>query len=327
MIHFRSFRNGDPPALVDLWNRALPDGGAVRPLNVHEFDALALGKLHFEADGLIVAELDGRVLGFAHAGFGPIDPDGAAHRLDTSLGTVAMLVTEPEIDDPELELGLFLAAERYLRSRGASVFYAGGQWPLNPFYWGIYGGSEFSGILDSHADFRRAAARAGYEPSATTIVMEADLSEPETRDPRGLLMRRQFRLEAVEDAIPRGWWHALALGLFRPTAFSLVDKMTGRSVASAWSWDIAACTGLGDGRVALGLIDVEVQPDQRRRGYGRHLVAEILRHARARSTDVVSVQTPATNLPALGLYRSAGFVQIDVATMYRLPGVLSARST
>ncbi|MBX6316617.1 MAG: GNAT family N-acetyltransferase, partial [Isosphaeraceae bacterium] len=140
MTRFRPFRNGDPPALVDLWNRGLPDRGVVRPLTVHEFDALVMGKLHFEAAGLIVAEREGRVLGYAHAGFGPEQPHGPSHRLDTQMGTVGMLITEPGLDDPDLERGLFLAAERYLRRRGAAVIYAGGQYPLNPFYWGLYGG-------------------------------------------------------------------------------------------------------------------------------------------------------------------------------------------
>ncbi len=75
-----------------------------------------------------------------------------------------MLVVEPGHDDPDLEGGLILAAERYLRSRGAKVFYAGGQQPLNPFYWGVYGGSEWSGILSGHTTFLRAILESGYQP-------------------------------------------------------------------------------------------------------------------------------------------------------------------
>ena len=35
--------------------------------------------------------------------------------------------------------------------------------------------------------------------------------------------------------------------------------------------------------------------------------------------SIVAVQTAATNQPALGLYRSLGFRQIEEATCFRLP--------
>lgn len=326
MTTFRAFRNGDPPALADLWNRGLPDRGVVRPLTPHEFDALVMGKLPFDRLGLIVAEDEGRAVGFAHAGFGPREPRGPSHRLDTSLGTVAMLVTEPGRDDPELEMGLFVHAERYLRSRGAEVFYAGGQAPLDPFYAGLYGGSEFAGILDSHPAFARAATRAGYEPAARTTILEADLARPEARDAKSLLLRRQLRLEVAEDARTPGWWGALAVGLFRPTRYDLIDKALNAPVATAWTWDIAGGYGVGDGRSRTGLIDVEVAPGHRRKGYGRHLVGEVLRLVRDQNTDVLTVQTSAENAPALGLYSSLGFEPVDSATLYRLPADLAGRS-
>jgi ribosomal protein S18 acetylase RimI-like enzyme len=326
VIRYRPYRNGDSPALADLWNRGLPDRGVVCPLNVHEFDALVMGKLGFEARGLIVAEREGRVVGFAHAGFGPRESLGPSHRFDPQLGTVAMLVTEPGTDDPELDRGLFLEAERYLRRRGATVFYAGAQYPLNPFYWGLYGGSEFSGILGRHTGFLRAADRAGYQPVATTILMEAELSRPEPRDPRTPLLRRQVRLEIEEDAMPAGWWESLAIGLFRPTAFRLLEKADDRPVARATTWDIAAGSGVCDGRSRLGLVDMEVEPARRRQGFGRLLVAEILRHARGQMADVVAVQTASTNAAALGLYHGLGFAQVETATLYRLPAELSSRS-
>jgi ribosomal protein S18 acetylase RimI-like enzyme len=327
VTHFRPFRNDDPPALVDLWNRGLPDRGVVRPLSVHEFDTLVMGKLGFEHAGLIVAERQGRVLGYAHAGFGPLDPQGSSHRLDTTLGTVGMLVLEPGLDDAELEIGLFVAAERYLRQRGATVLYAGGQLPVNPFYWGVYGGSEWSGILGAHTSFRRAAERAGYQPVATTVLLEADLSRAEPRDPRAPILRRQVRLDVLEDALPVGWWEALAIGLFRPTRLTLVDRSDEGVRAQATTWDIASGFGVGDGRPRMGLIDVEVDPTFRRKGFGRLIVSEVFRYARDQFAEVVAVQTSEANAPALGLYHSLGFESVDTAVLYRLPAELFGRSS
>ncbi len=329
MTVFRPFRNNDPPALANLWNRALPDRGVVRPLSPHEFDTLVMGKLPFDRRGLIVAQDDatGQVLGFVHAGFGPKEPGGKSHQLDRSMGTVAMLVTEPNRDLPEVEMGLFLAAERHLRSLGAQVIYAGGRSPLTPFYWGIYGGSEFSGILGGHQAFHRAVQRAGYQPVAGSTILEVDLSQPEPRDPRAPLIRRQVRLDICDDALTPGWWEALAIGLFRPTRYMLIDKAVNQVVARAWTWDIAGGFAVGDGKSRTALIAVDVEPSHRRKGLGRHLVTEILRRAREQNTNVVAVQTDPENAPALGLYGCLGFEPVDSATFYRLPAELMGRSS
>lgn len=291
----------------------------------HEFDSHVASKLNFDANGLIVAEREGRVVGFVHAGFGPDEPIGAANRLNYGLGTIAMLIVEPGPDDQELETGLIHAAEHYLRSRGARVIYAGGQFPLNPFYWGLYGGSEFAGILSTHHSFINAVVRAGYEPVSETVLMEADLDQPEVRDPRSPLIRRVARVEVDEDALPDNWWEAIAIGNDRPTCFQLLAKADDRELARATTWDMNGFSRR-DNRLRIGLIAMGVDPAHRRKGYGRHLVAEILRRSRTELISVVALQTRATNTPALELYQSLGFAPSETSILYRLPASLTARS-
>ena len=319
MIRFRAFRNGDPPALAELWNRGVPEIGAVRPLTPHELDQYVLSKIHFDREGLIVAEQDGFVVGFVHAGFGPANPSEPSFAMDRDLGTIAMLVVDPFLDQPELENGLVAEAERYLISRGAKVLYAGGQVQLSSFYWGVYGGSECSGILDAHASFRRAVHRAGYEPVASTMIFEADLSAPEFRDPKSTLIRRQHRVDILEDAEPSNWWESAALEGTQITRFRVVSKVDEQEIARASIWDMAAFGRL-DGKARSGLIDVEVAEGERRKGFGRFLIGEILRHCRAQWGEVVAVQTLSTNEAAISLYESMGFDSIDSSTLFRKPG-------
>jgi ribosomal protein S18 acetylase RimI-like enzyme len=319
LIQFRCYKNGDSPGLATLWNRGLPDRAVVRPLTAHEFDALVIGKLHFDRHGLIVAHDGGRLIGYVHAGFGPKEPNGPSHQLDRTLGTIAMLAIDPDSRSGELAAGLLNAAEHYLASKGAQVVYAGGHFPLNPFYWGIYGGSEFAGILHDHTDFHAAAKQAGYQVSAQTQLFEADLARDEPRDPKTPLLRRTLRTEVEEDSLSPGWWSSIALGLFRPSTYHLIEKNTNRIVASARSWDYAGSAGVNDGRSRICMIETEVDATCRRRGFGRFLVLELLRHAREQGADVVCAQTASTNDAAISLYQSAGFEPVDVATLYRKP--------
>jgi len=319
VICFRTFRNGDPPALADLWNRAVPEHGVVRPLSPHEFDERVFSRVPFDPEGLILAEDEGHVVGFVHAGFGPQSISGSSHALDRELGTIAMLAIEPGRNDPVLESELISRAERYLEDRGAKVVYAGGQFELSSFYWGIYGGSECAGILEAHEVFNRAVSRSGFEPVALTVLLEADLSAPEVRDPKSMLIRRRTRFEIVEDANPENWWQALALGSTQLTRFRVLSKVDEKELARASTWDMSAFGRL-DGKARTGLIDVEVAPEERRKGYGRFLIGEIIRHCRSQWGEVVSIQTRSTNLPALSLYESLGFEVVDRTTLYRRPG-------
>ncbi len=320
MTRLRAFRNSDPPALARLWNDAVRGTLGAHPLRVHELDTHTWGTVNFEHSGLIVAERDGRVVGFVHAGFGPELPVNAARPLESSheMGTVAMLLVEQGFDDAVVAADLIRAAEDYLRTRGAKVLYAGGLFPLNPFYWGVYGGSEGAGVLSRHEPFRRVLVELGYEPVSTTVLLEADLSIAEPRDPRAALIRRQTQIEFQDDALTQNWWQNLALGDFQFMRACLFFKSSGEQIACAETWDMG-WFARSDGRSRIGLVNLEVAAQHRRKGYGRHLIAEIFRRARENLVTLVEVQTSSTNLPALSLYASLGFQRIDEATLFRLP--------
>ena len=71
VIQYRSFRNGDPPALAQIWNEAFTGRGAVKLAHSSPLEFHVYAKPYFDPAGLILAVDEGVPVGFAHAGFGP----------------------------------------------------------------------------------------------------------------------------------------------------------------------------------------------------------------------------------------------------------------
>lgn len=66
----------------------------------------------------------------------------------------------------------------------------------------------------------------------------------------------------------------------------------------------------------LHLTDLGVTASERRRGLGRRLVNELLAEGRATAARVVLLEVRAGNAPALALYGSLGFVELDRRPRY-----------
>jgi len=158
MLTYRPFRNTDPPVLTEIWRSRAGQRGLAQPVSPDLLEQLVFAKLYFDYDGLIVARDDGQPVGFAHAGFGP---DEKQDRVCTQLGVTCLVLVRPDCAESEVAAGLLQQCEAYLWRRGAKVLYGGGIQPLNPFYLGLYGGSELPGVLDSDLVARRRYAAEG----------------------------------------------------------------------------------------------------------------------------------------------------------------------
>ena len=68
MVEYRTFRNPDPPRLVAVWNEAFTQRGSPRLVNNTLLERYVLAKPIFDPKGIFVAESNGVVVGWAHAG-------------------------------------------------------------------------------------------------------------------------------------------------------------------------------------------------------------------------------------------------------------------
>lgn len=271
-------------------------------------------KMHFDRRGLIVATHDERPVGFVHAGFGPND-DGS--QLDTSFGTTHVLMLHGSHRDEALADQLLVASEQYQRSRGASVFYAGGIQPLNSFYLGLYGGSEIPGVLATDELFNATCRRSNYEAVDEVCIYQSDLASfrpPMNREIRSL--KRTTNIVEKIDPPSRSWWEACVWSGLQRDRFQLIDKYQDNVLATASFWDVQPLS-TGWGMATAGLFELATHPDHRRRGAASYLLGEAARLLRRRGITTFEAQTMASNEAALRFYDKLGFIEVERGTVYR----------
>jgi ribosomal protein S18 acetylase RimI-like enzyme len=317
MLTYRTFRNTDPPALASLWRSRAGQPGLVQPVSSDLLEQLVFAKLYFDYGGLVLALDDGRPVGFAHAGFGP---QPTAHWIATDIGVTCLVLVRSDCPRAEVVDGLLGRCEDYLRRRGAAVLYGGGAAPLDPFYIGLYGGSELPGVLDSDTTARAAFAARGYQEVERTTILHRDLGGFEAPiDRRQMQVRRQVAIEATPDAPTRTWWEACTLGTFDLTRFDLVPRGGGPVIASATfrsmepSGTVTLCR-------AAGLVTLSVDEAYRRRGLALFLLSEAFAQLLRQGIQWVEAQTRSTHAAALELFQKLGLRPTDQGGVWRKDG-------
>jgi ribosomal protein S18 acetylase RimI-like enzyme len=315
VTHYRYFRNGDVPALVALWNAGMGGRGAARPVSCTEFDILVLSKPYFDPQGLTLAFDDAEPVGFCHAGFGACTDQSG---IDCHTGSIAMVVVRPDRRRRGVGRELVRRAEHYLRAGGATVLYAGGMSPIDPFYLGLYGGSELPGILESDAEAHALFRSLGYQPADTCLVYHRVMSLPVVSiDPRLRTWTRQLRYDIHADGGFASFWAVAQRGQFEQYECVAADA-TGRVLARAGIWPLLLLERTW-GQLSVGIHRFDVLPEERRRGIGRWLLFNLLRQLRDDGVQRIEVQTMERNTAARGLYESLGFRIEDRGIIYRAP--------
>lgn len=314
MIGYRSFRNGDLPQLAEIWRTRSGLRGYAQPMSSALLETLVLSKPYFDREGLIVAVESDRLIGFAHAGFGPTEAEDAiCHDFGASILTIAV----PRDDELTIAKELIARSESYLTSRGAKVLYGGGIRPLNAFYIGLYGGSELPGILDTDPQQQAAFRSAGYREIDRTVVLHCELSSFRAPiDRKQMLVRRRSRIENIYDPPSRTWWEACTLGAFGRIEFRLHVQGEVEPAATATFVDMEAFSHTWGVRTA-GLVELVVSESQRRQGIATCLLSDVLRQLADQGFGLVEAQTMQHNAPALAMYRKLGFHQIDSGAVFR----------
>jgi ribosomal protein S18 acetylase RimI-like enzyme len=315
VIHYRAFRNNDPPGLVEVWNAAFTGRGAVRLQGSSWMEYFLFSKPYFEPQSLIVACADTQIVGFVLAGFGPNDTETA---LDPGGGVVCLLGVAPSHRKQGIGSELLRRAEAHLRERGSEEIFAGPTYPLNPYNFGLYGGSYAPGFLESDVSARSFLERNGYVIESTSLVLQRPVQLPLTvSDGRFAAHRLRYEIHANPF---RGttWWQECVLGPIELHEYRLQDKLTNRTIARTLMWEMETFAGKWNEH-AIGVTDIVVPEEMRRQGLAKFLLSQILRYLHDQFFSVLEIQVRADNAAALALLHGLGFQQVDTGHIYRRP--------
>jgi GNAT superfamily N-acetyltransferase len=313
LIRYRPFENRDPPGLAEIWRTQRPIRGRIQSVTPQVIEEHVLAKPWFDRNGLIVACDGARPVGFIHAGFGP---DCEHVKTDCSAGTTCLLMVAPHDNRPMIAAELLAASEDYLRRSGAYQIYAGSQYPLNPFYLGMYGSSDVAGVLASNVGWVNLLTASGYRPEVRRVMAGRSLAtfRPPV-DRKQMQVRRQFKVPEPTVVIPDNWWDACVWALHDWTQFKLVLPGGGEPIISATFWDVEPL-GHSWGVQTVGLVRLDDTPEAREAGLTTYLLADALRQYQTAGYAQFEAQAAANDDSLRAIFSELGLSEYDGGALW-----------
>ena len=206
MLSIRSFRNTDPPKIVEIWRQFfLAEPQKVLPLSLSAFSENVLDQPFFDGRSFFLAFDDGFPVGFAHASLGP---NRNKSDLSSETGVIHLMMTVPLYPDrAELSRRLLEHCENYLRSNGVKVIFGGAPRSCASFYTGLYGGSEPIGIYESDEALIAAYLDFGYHVRHNVFRYACDLSHFQVPfTPKSVGWRRKLTVNYTNEPPMENWF-------------------------------------------------------------------------------------------------------------------------
>lgn len=319
MVAYRHFRNADPPHVVRLWNESNLGRGAAQSVSCDEFDGLVIAQTYFDPAGMILATDNDKVVGFVHAGF---SANQTKSEISKDTGIICAVIVDPDYRRQGIGRELIRQAEEYLIKSGAKRILAGGADPNDPFYCGLYGGSEPAGFLESDPAAAPFFKALNYVPVERHLVFQRQLGPggPEVMCVRLINAKRQSKLAAATAYEPKDWWWSTRHGRLDSMHLGLLPKSGGPLMAKV------CVVGLdlyltGWKLRAIGISNLQVSENQRRKGYGQLLLDEVCRRVREDMIQLAEAHALETDAGGIAVLKSAGFHQVDAGVVFAKPDV------
>jgi ribosomal protein S18 acetylase RimI-like enzyme len=313
VIEYRTFYNRDPARIAALWNGTPLGRGAAIGIGVDAFETLNFAQPYFDRKGVILACEGEEVIGFTHAGFGANADESA---LSYEAGVICAVLVHPNYRRRGIGRELMRRAEEYLRERGAKKFQAGPSAPLDPFFFGMYGGSRPSGFLESDPDAAPFLTALGYQPTQRHGVYQCDLTTQRTpMSFRFVNVRRKIELTVTSEPPHVTWWWETHFGRLDTVQFSLHPKENPSEVAELTVVGLDLYLTTWQQR-AVGLTELRTVTSELRKGYGQALLTEACRRLKDELVTLAEAHALESNTPVIKLLESCGFSRVDTGVVY-----------
>ena len=269
-------------------------------------------KPYFDREGFSVAEENGKIIGFAHAGFSPQE---SLAELDYKTGIVSQLRLDASVADGSVANKLLTMSADYCRSKGATAVHAGSFFPHAPFYLGLYGGSRLPGVIEHDQQSLIGFKDFGFVEHDQIIILELQLSELKSIMGRQQMsVRRNFLINATSDPMEQSWWECCTLGVAGRERFTIINKRTKEVSGTVSFWDMQPLSHSFSGK-ARGLYNLSIMEKLRRGGIATYLVGESLKHLAKSDVTMVEAQTRSSDAASVALFEKLGFKKTSSGTL------------
>ncbi len=284
-------------------------------MSVDLLERMVLAKPYFDRRGLIVAEHNGALVGFVHAGFSR-DEHGS---LSTRRGATCMLMVAPQERTGSLASELLACSEAFLTEAGAIEMYGGAVSPADAFYLGLYGGCQLSGILATDEWATQLYRQHGYVPRDRCLVLQRSLAgfRPVV-DRESMDIRRRYQMDVQEDPPTDNWWEACTYGQTERTRFQLRSRRGGAEHGSLTVWNMEPLASSW-GVHAAGIVQLKIAAAAPATPVALFLIGEALRQLQTQGVTLVEVHASEDDTWTRDVYNRLGFQQTDVALTWQSP--------
>ena len=307
MIHYRSFLNWDPPAIAEIWRTQPPLRGRLQAITPAMLEELVFAKPYFDRHGFILAVDGTKPVGFVHAALGASEDEST---LSADQGAICQLMVGPHGRKGEIEAELLAAGENYLRQKGVRQVFGGCRYPVNPFYLGLYGGSDLPGVLASDLTLGNLLRAYDYREGSRRLLLSRTLDRFKAPVSGKLIqLRLTHRVQSVH-VLPDTWWSACVWVHADWTRYQLQRKNADDVLVSATFWDVMPLAREWGVRAA-GLVQIDDTEEAREAGLTMLLLSEALAQLQKQGATLVDAQAAASDTTLVDLLRQLGLAEYD----------------
>lgn len=322
MLTIRSFRNEDPPRLLELWRKTQQRLDGFAPLfspSHNQLQAQILGLPMFDNRSIMLAFDGDTPVGYVHTTLAPTEN---GHSLDPTTGQICFLCVDPKYHDASgVAAALVRAGEDYLSGLGTKKNYGGSPSPSAPFYTGFYSGGEAIGILDSDTVVINAFHEANYQVHQKTTWFHFDLRNySPTTTPEMVALYAELAVDIHEVPGAKTWWEGCiqANGIWLDAmAYQVRTNRPVARLRTRVSYpDTEHILVMYGGNWLASLMELRVHSDFANDGTKKYLLEEMVRYL-ASQNQVVQIEAHVSeDSPLFGLLRSQSWQERDSGSVF-----------